>query len=140
MMTESVKFLTPDQARYLVEVAEETRTGLSRFVGHEVACDSIALPLLDEWIERHLRQFPHPSQEMRLLWVSFLGEVFRRRYEGTWILQERGRNLAVLCFKEGGSLYTVDISGQVGRRIAQGMSASLAWFYTITSIELREGQ
>lgn len=139
-MAESVRFLSPEQVRYLVEVAEEARTGLSRFVGHKVAYDSTALQLLDEWIDRHLRQFPYPSQATRLLWVSFLGEMFRRRHEGEWILWERDKRLAVLCPSEEGALYTVDVSGQVGRRIADGMSASLVWFYTTTSVELKKGQ
>jgi len=137
MMEESVSFLSPDQARYLVEVAEEAHAGLGRFVGHEVAYDPIALQLLDEWIERHVRQSPSPSQSTRLLWVSFLGEVFRRRHEGEWVLWGRDQRLAVLCPTEGGAPYTVDVSGQVGRRIAEGMSASLTLFYATTSVELK---
>jgi len=138
-MAEAVRFLPPKQARYLAEMAERARAGLSRFVGYEVAYDPTALQLLDEWIDRHLRQFPNPSQGMRLLWVSFLGELFRRRHRGEWIIQgrDKGGVLAVLCPMESGGLYTVDVSGQVGRRIAHGMSASLAYFYTIISIELR---
>ena len=137
MMEETMSFLSPDQARYLVEVAEEARVGLSRFVGHEVAYDPIALQLLDEWIERHVRQSSSPSQSTRLLWVSLLGEIFRRRHEGEWILWGPAQRLAVLCPTEGGTPYTVDVSGQVGRRIAEGMSASLALFYATTSVELK---
>ena len=136
-MTESVRFLTPDKARYLVEVAEEGRVSLGRFVGYKVAYDPIALQLLDEWIDHHLRQFSQPSEEMRLLWVAFLGEMFRRRHGGEWISQEHSGGLAVLCPAEGGGLHTVDVSGQVGRRIAHGISASLAWFYATTSVELK---
>lgn len=138
-MTETAKFLPPKQARYLAEMAERARAGLSRFVGYEAAYDSTALQLLDEWIDRHLRQFPNPSQGMRLLWTSFLGEMFRRRHGGEWVIQEseQGERLAVLCPAEGGGLHTVDISNQIGRRITRGISASLAYFYTITSIELR---
>lgn len=141
MMAEAVKFPTPEQARYLAEIAERARAGLSRFVGYQVAYDAIALQLLDEWIDRYLRQFPNPSQKMRLLWVSFLGEMFRRRHRGEWIVQERdkGGGLAVLCPMESGGLYRVDVSGQIGRRIARGMSASLAYFYAITCIELKAG-
>ena len=137
MMEESVEFLTPDQARYLVEVAEEARVGLSRFVGYGVAYDSVALQLLDEWIDRHLHQFPYPSQSTRLLWVSFLGEMFRRYHEGEWVLWKRDHRLAVLCPTEGGDPYAVDVSGQVGRRITEGISASLALFYTTTRVELK---
>jgi hypothetical protein len=140
MMGESVEFLTPDRARYLVEVAEEARANLSRLVGYEVVYDSVALQLLDEWIDRHVRQSPHPSQATRLLWASFLGEMFRRRHEGEWILLGRDQRLAVLCPTEGGDPYTVDVSGQVGRRITEGMSASLALFYVTVSVELKAGQ
>jgi hypothetical protein len=137
-----VKLLTPEQIRNLVEMAEQARAALSQYVGYEVAYDSIGMQLLDEWIDRHLRQFTHPSQKMRLLWISFLGEVFRRHHGGEWILQERdkGGELALLCPREGGGLYTVNVSDQVGRRIAHGMSSSLAYFYIVTSIELKAGQ
>lgn len=138
-MAETVQFLSPEQTRYLAEMAERARAGLSRFAGYEVAYDSTALQLLDEWIDRHLRQFPNPSRAMRLLWVSFLGEMFRRRHGGEWIVQGRdeGGGLAVLCPTESGGLYTVDVSGQVGHRIVQGMSAPLTYFYAITRIELK---
>jgi len=133
------KFLAPEQIRYLVETAERARVALSQYVGHEVAYDPAGLQLLDEWIDRYLQHSPNPPQEVRLLWVSFLGEMFRRRHEGEWVAQacDEGMGLVILCPTERGGLYTVDVSGQVGRRIAQGMSASLAWFYTVTSIELR---
>ena len=102
--------------------------------------DPIALQLLDEWIERRVRQSSSPSQSTRLLWVSLLGEIFRRRHEGEWILWGPDQRLAVLCPTEGGTPYTVDVSGQVGRRIAEGMSASLALFYATTSVELKREQ
>jgi len=140
MEVESVKFLTPERVRYMVEVAEEARARLGRFAGYEVTYDSTALQILDEWIDRHLRRFSHPSQATRLLWVSFLGEMFRRHHEGEWILRERDGGLAVLCPAEGGAPCTVDVSGQVGRRIAHGMSASLALFYAVTSVELKRKQ
>lgn len=141
-MTEAVKFLASEQIRHLVEMAEQARAGLSQHVGYEVAFDSTGLQLLDEWIDRHMRQFPALSQKMRLLWVSFLGEVFRRRHWGEWVLQERdkGGELAVFCPKESGGLYAVDVSGQVSQRIAHGMSASLVYFYAVTAIELKVDQ
>jgi len=137
-----MEFLTLEQIRQMVEMAEQARDALGDYVGYDVAYDSTALQLLDEWIERHLRQFPQPSAKMRLLWVSFLGEVFRRRHWGEWAIlgREAGGGLAVLCPREGGGRHTVDISSQVNRRITQGMSASLAYFYVVTSIELRESQ
>lgn len=137
-----MKFLAPEQIRHLVEMAEQARTALSQYVGYEVAYDPTGMQLLDEWIDRHVRQFAHPSQKMRLLWISFLGEMFRRHHGGEWILQERdkGGELALLCPREGGGLYTVDVSDQVSRRIAHGMSSSLAYFYAMTSIELKADQ
>jgi len=137
-----MEFLNLEQIRQMVEMAEQARDALGDYVGYDVDYDSVALQLVDEWIERHLRQFPQPSSKMRLLWISFLGEVFRRRHWGEWIVQGRdaGGGLAVLCPGEGGRRYTVDVSGQVNRRITQGMSASLAYFYVVTSIELKAGQ
>ncbi len=137
-----MKFLAPEQIRHLVEMAEQARVALSQYVGYEVVYDSVGVQLLDEWVDRHLRQFQHPSQKMRLLWVSFLGEMFRRHHSGEWVLQERdkGGELALLCPKEGGGLYTVDVSDRVSRRIAHGMSASLVYFYIVTSIELKAEQ
>ena len=138
-MAEAVRFLAPEQARYLAEMAERARTGLSRFVGYEVGYETTALQLLDEWVDRHLRQFPNPSQGMCLLWISFLGEMFHRHRTGEWIFQERdkGQGLAVLCPTESGGLCTVDVSDQINRRIAHGMSDSLAYFYAITCIKLK---
>lgn len=137
-----MEFLTLEQIRQMVEMAEQARDALGDYVGYDVAYDSVALQLLDEWIERHLRQFPQPSSKMRLLWSSFLGEVFRRRHWGEWAVlgRDAGGGLAVLCPREDGGRYTVDVSDQVNRRITQGMSASLAYFYVVTSIELKAGQ
>ncbi len=139
-MKRGTRFLSPEQIRYLAEMAEQARAALARFSHQEVGYDVIALQLLDEWIDRHLRQFPEPSQRMRLLWVSFLGEIFRRRHGGEWVVEEGGASrgeLALLCPAESDSVRKIDVSGQVGRRIAEGMSASLAYFYAMASIELR---
>ncbi len=134
-----MEFLTLEQIRQMVEMAEQAREALGDYAGYEVTYDSIALQLLDEWIDSHLRQFSRPSKKMRLLWISFLGELFRRRHWGEWVIQEHYANggLAVLCPKVDGGRYAVDISGQVSRRITQGISASLTYFYAITSIKLR---
>lgn len=139
-MRKTAKFLSPKQIRYLAETAEQARAALSHFAGYEVGYDAVALQLLDEWIDRHMRQFPKPSPRMRLLWVSFLGEMFRRRHGGEWVIEEGEANkgeLALLCPTESGGVRKVDVSGQVGRRIAEGMSASLAYFYAMASIELK---
>ena len=74
---ESVELLTPKQLRYLVEMAEQAQEELSHIVGYEVVYDSTTMQLLDEWIDRHLRQSPDPSQKMRLLWrISLSGPSF----------------------------------------------------------------
>jgi len=138
-----VKLLASEQIRHLVEMAEQARVALSQYVGYEVAYDSVSVQLLDEWIDRHLRQFQRPSQKMRLLWTSFLGEMFRRHHGGEWVLQERdkgGGELVLLCSSEGGELYPVNVSEQIDRRIAHGMSSSLTYFYTVTTIELKAEQ
>ena len=131
-----MRFLASEQIRQLVEMAEQARAALSGFVGYEVAYDSTALQLLDEWIDRHLRQFSDPSQKVRLLWASFLGEMFRRHHEGEWVIQESGgrQGLVVLCPTGEGGTYEVDVLDRVSRRITRGMSASLVYFYTVTSI------
>lgn len=139
MAPEANEFLTPQRARHMAEIAERSRAALSRFVGYEVDYDATGLQLLDEWIDRRLRQHPNPSQETYLLWVSFLGEVFRRRHQGEWAMRRSGKKeeLAVVCPLEDGRLYTVDVSRQVTRRIVHGMAASLVFFYLTTAIELR---
>ena len=115
---------------------------MSRFAGYEVVYDQTALQLLDEWVDRHMRQFPRPTQTMRLLWISFLGEVFRRHHDGEWVFQGQGRDggLAVLCPMGDGNGEAVDVSGHVDRRIAEGILASLVYFFAMTSIELRAKQ
>ncbi|TET50317.1 MAG: hypothetical protein E3J64_08380 [Anaerolineales bacterium] len=137
-MDESFEILGPDQVRYLEETAEKAREALSRFADCDVAYGSGAVELLDEWIERHLERSPDPSAELRLTWTSLLGEVIRRRFGGRWILQRArdDRTLAVQCESDGGYPRTIDLSGQLSRRIADGMSASLAYFYAATGIEL----
>jgi hypothetical protein len=134
-----VKVLSPERIKRLVKLAEQARTALSDYVGYEVVYDNVGVQLLDEWIDRHLRQFPQPSQKMRLAWVSFLGEMFRRHHWGEWAFEgdDERETLAVLCPKGSGGLHIVPVSAQVSRRISEGMSASLAYFYAITSIELR---
>ena len=124
----------------MAEMAERAQAGLSRFAGYDVAYDATMVQLLDEWISHHMQQFPRPSQKMRLYWTSLLGEVFRRRHEGEWIIQEQDdgtRKLGLLCPVASGGFHVVRISDQIARRIANGMAASLAYFYAAKSIELR---
>ena len=130
---ESIEFLTPKQVRSLVEMAERAQEELSRVVGYAVAYDSTTMQLLDEWIDRHLRQFSDPSQKVRLLWACFLGEMFRRRHGGEWVFQrhDEGKRLAVLCPTARGGRRAVDVSGQIDRRITHGISESLTYFYLV---------
>ncbi|HEC33458.1 MAG TPA: hypothetical protein ENI37_01935 [Chloroflexi bacterium] len=130
-----VEFLSPEWARQMVELAERARAGLVSFSGQDVGYDSAALHLLDEWIER----MPSPSQELRLLWVAFLGEIFRRRHSGEWVIhQENGRRLAVLCPTDSGGVHRVEVATQVANRLANGLADSLALFYARESILLRQ--
>lgn len=139
-MEGSPRLLNPAQIRQLTEMAERARAALTRYVGYEVAYGSTALQLLDEWIDRHVRQFGTPSQQIRLLWASFLGEVFRRRHHGEWALRGNGGGVMILCPTEGGDVREIDVAGRVDRRVAEGMSASLTYFYAVTSIELKSVQ
>jgi hypothetical protein len=142
VVDESFEFLTGEQVRQLAEMAEQARAALSRFAGYEVAYDQTGLQLLDEWIDRHMRQFPQPTQTMRLLWISFLGAVFRRHHGGEWIFRGQGREggVAVLCPTGDSAGQIVNVSGLVARRLDEGISASLVYFFAMTSIELRANQ
>lgn len=142
VVDESFEFLTGEQVRQLAEMAEQARAALSRFAGYEVAYDQTGLQLLDEWVDRHMRQFPQPTQTMRLLWVSFLGEVFRRHHGGEWVFQGQGREggVAVLCSTGDSAGQMVNVSGHVARRLDEGISASLVYFFAMTSIELKANQ
>jgi len=138
MPQDDVQFLSPEQARSLVEMAERARDELSRFAGYAVAYDATALQLLDEWVERVVQRTPQPQPALTVLWTAFLGEVFRRRYGGEWVVhEENGRALAVLCPAGRGGLHLVQVAEQVRRRIANGFADSLALFYAQESVLLR---
>jgi hypothetical protein len=132
-----VEFLSREQARDLVALAEQARRGLSRFAGHEVNYEVEAMQLLDEWIDDSLQHLPDPPAGARLLWTSLLGEMFRRRHEGWWAL--RDGELVVVCPTGLGQRRPVPVEEQVERRITFGMSESLTYFYNITRIELKLG-
>ena len=135
MAQSPMEFLSPERARQLVELAEKARAELARFSGESVGYDAAALHLLDEWIERQ----PSPSRALRVLWISFLGEVFRRRHAGEWVLrQDDGGHLAVLCPTQGGDMRWVAVAVQVARRVENGLQDSLALFYVRESILLRQ--
>jgi hypothetical protein len=135
MMDSSLQLLSPDRTRQLVELAEQARRQLERFAGQPVRYDATSLQLLDEWIERT----PSPPKSLQILWVAFVGEVFRRRHNGEWAIhQSDGGQLTVVCPTERGMLYPVDVAAQVSRRIAGGIAESLALYYVRQSILLRE--
>ncbi len=135
MATPSLELLPSDRARQLVELAEQARRQMEKFAEGPVRYDSTGLQLLDEWIERT----PSPPRPLQVLWVAFLGEVFRRRHNGAWaIRQDDSQQLIVLCPTERGVLHPVEVTAQVGRRIASGIAESLALFYVRESILLRE--
>jgi len=139
MTQSSLQFIPIQQARQLIELAERARLGLSRFANTEVDYNAIGLQLLDEWIDRHLRQFPKPSKKILMAWGTFLGETFRRRLNGEWGLNkaENTTRLGIICAKGESGLYFVDVMDQMQRRIRIGINESLAFYYTIKSVEIK---
>ncbi len=133
----SVTFLSREQARDLVALAEMARQDLSRFSRREVTFGGGAVQLLDEWIEDYLETVPDPPMNVRLLWTSFLGEVFRRFHEGWWAL--RDGKLVIVCPTDGGDRRVVAVREQIDRRIVSGMSESLTYFHNVMRIELKLG-
>lgn len=140
MVKETLQFLPPTQARQLTELADRARLGLSRFTSTKVEFDAIGLQLLDEWIDRHLRQFPEPSRDIITVWGAFLGEVFRRRFHGEWAIDnsQRKPRLGVICPREQRGLLFVDVMDQIQRRIKNDMQDSLAFYYAEKGVEIRE--
>ncbi|HOU12559.1 MAG TPA: hypothetical protein PKZ84_05545 [Anaerolineae bacterium] len=139
-MTQNPLQLIPtQQSRQLVELAERARLGLSRFADTDVEYNAVGLQLLDEWIDRHLKQFPRPSKEIVMAWGTFLGETFRRRFGGEWGLNNAGNKprLGIVAAKGETDLLFIDIMDQMQRRIKDGMNESLAFYYTIKGVELR---
>ncbi len=135
MTDASLELLSPDHARQLVELAEQARRQLERFAEGPVRYDGTGLQLLDEWIERT----PSPPRPLQILWVAFLGEVFRRRHNGAWAVHRNdSQQLVVVCPTEKGTLHPVEVAAQLSRRIARGIAESLALFYVRESILLRE--
>lgn len=138
MAQSPLQFIPPQQSRQLIELAERARLGLSRFTETDVEYNAIGLQLLDEWIDRHLRQFPRPSKEIVTAWGTFLGETFRRRFGGEWGLNNAGSKprLGIVCTKGETGLIFVDVMDQMQRRIKEGINESLAFYYTLKSIEI----
>jgi len=141
MAQHPINFIPPQQSRQLTELAERARVSLTRFAGIEVEYNAIGLQLLDEWIDRHLKQFPEPSKEIVMVWGAFLGETFRRRFHGEWGINTAGRkaHLGVICPKDDEGVIFTDVMHQMQRRIKNGMNESLAFYYTIKGVEIKSG-
>lgn len=132
-----MRFLSQEQTRDLIVLAERARQRLRAFAGHQVAYGVEAMQLLDEWIDDYLEHSPDPPSEVRLLWTSLLGEMFRRRHDGWWALRQG--TLVIVCPMDDGERHLVTVREQVDRRIARGMADSLSYFYDATRIELKLG-
>jgi len=140
MDKQPVQLLSPSQVMQLTELAERARLGLSRFSGAPVEYNVNGLQLLDEWIDRHLRQFPQPSPQITTVWGAFLGAVFCKRFQGEWGIEtaQRKPKLGIRCPKEDDGFVFVDVMEQIERRIKGGMEESLAYYYTVKGVEIRE--
>lgn len=132
-----MRFLSREQTRDLIVLAERARQRLSALAGHEVVYGVEAMQLLDEWIDDCLEHSPDPPPEVRLLWISLLGEMFRRRHDAWWALRKSA--LVIVCPIGEDERRLVEVSDQVDRRIASGMADSLSYFYDVTRIELKLG-
>jgi hypothetical protein len=132
---QQARFLSREQVRTLVVLAEQARRDLSQYAGYEVGYDVETLQLLDEWIDDTLERRPDPPRRTRFLWIGLLGEMFRRHHDGWWAL--RDSELIVVCPTGLGHRRHVLVEEQVKRRIRFAMSESLTHFYNITRIELK---
>lgn len=139
MAKRSIQFIPPQKSGQLTHLADRARLSLARYAGIEVDYNAVGLQTLDEWIDRHVQQFPNPSQEIRLIWGAFLGETFRRRFNGQWGIDGSSRHprLGIVCVRDDQGLTFVDVIDQVSRRISSGMNESLAFYYTIKGVEIR---
>ncbi len=142
MAKRSVHFLPKEQVQQMETLAERARLSLARFARIDVAYDAIGLQLLDEWIDRHIRQFPTPDKRIMTIWGAFLGEVFRGRFNGDWAVEKarlgRQTRLGILCPQDnGGGLIFVPVMEQVHQRVKNGMQDSLALYYANKGIEIK---
>jgi len=139
MTQRSTQFLPQAQAKQMAELAERARLSLARFADVEVEFNIEGLQLLDEWIERHVRQFPRPSPNVLTLWGAFLGETFRRRFYGEWAVDtsKHKPQLGILCPKKEHGLLFINVMEQIQRRVRKGITESLALYYTEKGIEIK---
>ena len=137
----SVQLVPPQQAKQLSNLSERARLSLARYAGIEIEYNAVGMQMLDEWIDRHLKQFPNPSEQIVTLWAAFFGEIFRRRFNGRWIIQHTpaGQSRLGVACPSGKSYVFIDAMGQVKKRVQRGMQESLAFYYTITGMEIKAG-
>ncbi len=141
MAKRTIEFIPPQRSHELTQLADRAKLNLSRYAGLDVDYDAIGLQTLDECIERYQRQFPEPSPKMRMVWCAFLGETFRRRYQGQWGIERSGgrARLGVICPRGEEHPLFIDVCDQVARRLRDGMAESVAFYYTMKGIEIRSG-
>jgi hypothetical protein len=136
----TTKPLPPERSLYLQRTATQALQVLERFSSGTVEYSPVALQLLDEWIDRLGRRGSLPIAGWALV-VAFLGQTFLHRHGGYWAIQMRGqkRELGVVCpvAGTGDAMRFIDIAGQANRRLAHGISDSLAFFYLSTSVDLQ---
>jgi hypothetical protein len=130
-----MRFLSRQQARDLSALGERAMRGLSQFAGREASYDAETVQLLDEWIDHTLQRGGAAPEGAALLWASLLGEMFRRRHEGWWALQEG--KIVIVCPTSMREQHVIPVQEEVERRIGFGMSESLTYFYNVTCIELK---
>ena len=58
MAKRSIQFIPPQKSSQLTHLADRARLSLAQYSGIEVDYNAIGLQTLDEWIERHVQQFP----------------------------------------------------------------------------------
>lgn len=140
MPKKQIQFLPSQENHQLELLAERARLSLNKFAQVEAEYDAGGIQLLDEWIDRHTRQFPQPSKTLLTLWGAFLGQVFRQRYNGDWAIDKSTKKprLGVLCPRQAHGLLFLDVMAQIERRIERGMQESLTYYYTMKGIELKK--
>ena len=140
LLADTIQVLSATQARQMKEFAERAQVSLARFSGTEVTYNAAGLQLLDEWVDRHLRQFPNPSPNVLTVWGAFLGETFRQRLNGEWVVDKSSGKprLGILVPKGEHDALFIDVMDQIERRTKAGITESLVYYYTIKSIEARE--
>lgn len=135
----TVEPLPPERSIYMQRAAAQAMQMLESFSGGPVEYGATALQLLDEWIDRMVRQGPL-SHAARVQVIAFLGQTFLDRHGGYWAtqMQDQQPGLGVVCPVAGAGDDTrfIDVADQVQRRLAHGISDSLSFFYLIRSVDL----